>query len=322
MPLLLGCGVVATAILRDSKGFGGGWLSSTSGGASASTWASTSPSRLGAHLNPRRDGCPSDGGQHHRQVSAFFYFPRRVAGAFLGAVARLARLQAALRLEEDAGAKLAVFSTGPAIRSIGVEPRHRGHRHLRAGLRHPHLRRHALPGRPAVRRAAGGRDRQPLGGPTGYAINPARDLGPRIAHALLPIKGKGAVDWALLLGPGRRPARRRRHRRPRWPRPSAPDPDRRSQGRGAVTRRTPVVPEFRTTDAGEHQMSDTTSPRSTRAPRSTRCMVFDHAGRVVAVDQMEHRQIFPRAGWVEHDADRDLGQHPRGRRPARWPGRT
>ena len=54
---------------------------------------------------------------------------------------------------------------------------------------------------------------------------------------------------------------------------------------------------------------------------STRCMVFDHEGRVVSVDQHEHEQIFPKAGWVEHDADGDLGEHPQRSRPprcARW----
>ena len=47
---------------------------------------------------------------------------------------------------------------------------------------------------------------------------------------------------------------------------------------------------------------------------STRCMVFNREGRVVSVDQKEHEQIFPQAGWVEHDAHRDLEQHPGGRR--------
>ena len=51
-----------------------------------------------------------------------------------------------------------------------------------------------------------------LGGPTGYAINPARDLGPRIAHAVLPIAGKGDSDWGYTLDPGGRPDHRRRHR--------------------------------------------------------------------------------------------------------------
>ena len=62
-----------------------------------------------------------------------------------------------------------------------------------------------------------------LGGPTGYAINPARDLGPRIAHAILPIAGKGGSDWSLLVGARRRPDHRRRARRSRRdPAPAAP----------------------------------------------------------------------------------------------------
>ncbi|MGC3970506.1 MAG: hypothetical protein QM775_25160 [Pirellulales bacterium] len=52
-----------------------------------------------------------------------------------------------------------------------------------------------------------------LGGPTGYAINPSRDLGPRLAHAVLPIPGKGSSDWGVRLGAGRRPDPRRRRRR-------------------------------------------------------------------------------------------------------------
>ena len=54
---------------------------------------------------------------------------------------------------------------------------------------------------------------------------------------------------------------------------------------------------------------------------STRCMIFNHDGRVVSVDQKEHEQIFPQAGWVEHNADRDLGQHPRGDRGRAGQGR-
>ena len=59
-----------------------------------------------------------------------------------------------------------------------------------------------------------------LGGPTGYAINPARDLGPRIAHAVLPIKGKGSSDWGYSWVPGGRPDRRRRAGHPAVPGPS------------------------------------------------------------------------------------------------------
>ena len=56
-----------------------------------------------------------------------------------------------------------------------------------------------------------------LGGPTGYAINPARDLGPRIAHAILPIKGKGSSDWSYSWVPVVGPDHRRDHRDPAVP---------------------------------------------------------------------------------------------------------
>ena len=54
---------------------------------------------------------------------------------------------------------------------------------------------------------------------------------------------------------------------------------------------------------------------------STRAIVFDHSGSIVSTGQQEHEQIFPRAGWVEHDPERDLGQHPRGHRPGAVPRR-
>jgi glycerol uptake facilitator protein len=129
----------------------------------------------------------------------------------------LAGLQAALRREPEPASKLGVFSTGPAIRSkpwnliteiigtfvlvfviltFGGTP---------SGL-----------GPLAVALLVVGIGVS-LGGPTGYAINPARDLGPRIAHALLPIKGKGSSDWSYSWIPGGRPARRRCSGRTRRP---------------------------------------------------------------------------------------------------------
>jgi glycerol uptake facilitator protein len=76
-----------------------------------------------------------------------------------------------------------------------VERRHRGDRHVRPRLRHPAVRQHPTEVGPlAVALLVVGIGAS-LGGPTGYAINPARDLGPRIAHALLPIRGKGSSDW-------------------------------------------------------------------------------------------------------------------------------
>ena len=133
-----------------------------------------------------------------------------------------------------------------------------------------------------------------LGGPTGYAINPARDLGPRIAHALLPIKGKGSSDWSYswipVVGPliggglaGLVASGRADHRPP-----------------SAVT---------------NHPLNSVQLPRQTdkdvnmnqyviaidQGTTSTRAIVFDHSGSIVSSGQMEHEQIFPQAGWVEHD---------------------
>lgn len=193
--LLLGCGVVATAILRNSKGDGGGWLLINFGwgiGVFVGVYAAFP---TGAHLNPAVTVSQwmmgnIDAGQ------AFTYFAGEFVGAFLGAVLCWLAFREHFDAEEDPGKKLAVFSTGPAIRSpiwnivteviatfvlifwiliSGGTP--------------------STLGPLAVALVVVGIGAS-LGGPTGYAINPARDLGPRIAHAILPIKGKGTSDWS------------------------------------------------------------------------------------------------------------------------------
>ena len=192
--LLLGCGVVATAILRDSKGFGGGWLLINFGwgiGVYAGVYVAFP---TGAHLNPAVTVSQLivgniTGGQ------AIFYFLGEFLGAFLGAVFAWLAFKQHFDAEEDAGAKLAVFSTGPAIRSYGWN--------LVTEIIGTFVLIFLI-------LISGGTPTQvgplfvalivigignSLGGPTGYAINPARDLGPRIAHAVLPIKGKGSSDW-------------------------------------------------------------------------------------------------------------------------------
>ena len=159
MLLLFGCGVVANAILAGNKGLGGGWLLINFGwgiGVYAGVYTAF-PS--GAHLNPavtvsQRMMGNINAGQ------AVFYFLGEFLGAFLGAVLTWLAYKQHFDLEEDPGLKLAVFSTGPAIRSYALEPHHRGHRHLRADLRDPHLGRHPHPGRTAVRGAARDRYRQ------------------------------------------------------------------------------------------------------------------------------------------------------------------
>ena len=143
-----------------------------------------------------------------------------------------------------------------------------------------------------------------LGGPTGYAINPARDLGPRIAHALLPIRGKGSSDWAYswvpVLGPlvGGAIAGLvavRLHRL--TPQHSRPPSGRRSTPPASAVRAT------RTT-GGIFTMPDTKYVLAIdQGTTSSRAIVFDHSGQIVESGQIEHEQIFPRAGWVEHNAE-------------------
>ena len=192
--LLLGCGVVACAILRDSKGFGGGWLLINFGWGLAVYMGVYVAFPTGAHLNPAVTVSQLmvgniTGGQ------AIFYFLGELLGAFLGAVVAWLAFKQHFDIEEDAGAKLAVFSTGPAIRSYGWN--------LVTEIIGTFVLIFLI-------LVSGGTPSQvgplfvalvvvgignSLGGPTGYAINPARDLGPRIAHAILPIPGKGSSDW-------------------------------------------------------------------------------------------------------------------------------
>jgi glycerol uptake facilitator protein len=194
MLLLLGCGVVANAILAGTKGNGGGWLLINFGwglGVYAGVYTAFP---TGAHLNPAVTvALWINGSVSGAQVP--IYFLGEFVGAFLGAVLTWLAYRDHFDAEEDPGLKLAVFSTGPAIRSYGWN------------LVTEILGTFVLV---FVILVSGGTPTQvgplfvallviaignSLGGPTGYAINPARDLGPRIAHAVLPIKGKGSSDW-------------------------------------------------------------------------------------------------------------------------------
>lgn len=210
--ILLGCGVVANAILPRNKGFDGGWLLINFGwglGVFAGVYAAF---KSGAHLNPAvtiglfvanlpfAETKGADG-TVLAQVDPTFtnmllYFVAQMIGAMIGAA--LAYLAYKKHFDEDAdpATKLAVFSTGPAIRSYGwnLVTEVLGTFVLvfwvvSAGKSPSGL------GPLAVALIVVGIGAS-LGGPTGYAINPARDLGPRIVHALLPIKGKGSSDWS------------------------------------------------------------------------------------------------------------------------------
>ncbi len=208
--VLLGCGVVANVALAKNKGFGGGFLMVTIGWGLGVYAGVIVAYNSGAHLNPAvtlglvASGATEFGsGVPVNFLSVLVYIAAEMLGAILGAVVVWLAYKQHFDAEPDAGSKLAVFSTGPAIRSYGwnlvteiigtfvlvfVVIAFGGGRQGEAGGL---AALGALPVALIVIVIGAS-----LGGPTGYAINPARDLGPRIAHFLLPIKGKGGSDWA------------------------------------------------------------------------------------------------------------------------------
>ena len=207
--ILLGDGVVAAVLLAKSKAENSGWIVITFGWGMAVMVGVYCGFFSGAHLNPAVTlGFWINGAINGSM--AWKYFVGEMIGAMIGAFLVYLTYFLHWRDTEDPGLKLAVFCTGPAIRNYawnlvteiigtfvlvfgvlaitapwiagvatGLSPLIIGLLILAIGLS--------------------------LGGPTGYAINPARDLGPRIMHAILPIPGKGGSDWAYswvpILGP-------------------------------------------------------------------------------------------------------------------------
>ncbi|MFZ4301368.1 MIP/aquaporin family protein [Streptomyces cinereoruber] len=209
--ILLGGGVCAAVTLKSSKARGAGWLAITFGwGFAVMTAVYMTASLSGAHLNPAvtvgiaiKDGAWGD---------VPVYFAGQILGAMIGAalvwVAYYGQFQAHLTDPETIGEKpiegpgpvLGIFSTGPEVRNTwqnlatevigtvvlvlavltqGLNDSGKGLGTLGALIT-------------AFVVVSIGLS---LGGPTGYAINPARDLGPRIVHALLPLPNKGGSDW-------------------------------------------------------------------------------------------------------------------------------
>ncbi|MPZ88357.1 MAG: MIP family channel protein [Nitriliruptorales bacterium] len=208
--VLLGDGVVAGVLLRESKAENAGWIVITTGWGLAVALAVYAVGSIsGAHINPAVTiGLAGIGEFPWSEVPG--YIAAQMLGAFVAGCLVFLHYLPHWRVTEDPGLKLAVFSTGPAIRNpaanfvaevigtfmlvfgvlaiganalaaeetlgdlsavitAGINPLLVGFLVFAIGLS--------------------------LGGPTGYAINPARDLGPRVAHAVLPIPGKGASDW-------------------------------------------------------------------------------------------------------------------------------
>ncbi|GAB3189193.1 MIP/aquaporin family protein [Nesterenkonia suensis] len=203
MLLLMGAGVVANAILVGTKGMGGGWLLINFGwglGVFAGVYVAYGS---GAHINPAVTvGLMASGAEEFAPGIAvnvqnmLAYFSAQLIGAFLGAVGAWLAYKKHFDDETDPGKILGVFSTGPEKRAYGwnVVTEVIG-TYVLVLLVLMFGETPAELGPLAVALVVVGIGAS-LGGPTGYAINPARDLGPRIAHALLPIGNKGSSDWA------------------------------------------------------------------------------------------------------------------------------
>ncbi len=195
--IILGDGVVANVVLNKSKGQNSGWIVITAGWAFAVVVAVYAVGRVsGAHINPAVTiGLALLGKFPWSQVGP--YIVAQMIGAFLGAVIVYLMYLPHWAVTEDKGGKLAVFSTGPAIRNYGANllTEILGTFVLVLGILAIGANEFAPGLTPFIVGVLIWGIGLSLGGPTGYAINPARDLGPRIAHAILPIPGKGDSDW-------------------------------------------------------------------------------------------------------------------------------
>jgi glycerol uptake facilitator protein len=197
--LAFGNGVVANVLLKHSKGINGGWIVISFGWAMAVFLGVFAVSKYsGAHLNPAVTICLALTGKF-AWAEVPLYILAQVAGAFSGAVLMWLCYKDHFKATEDEGLKLAVFSTAPAIRNpisnLLTETIATAIFLLLVLLIiAPTNSLGALDALPVALLVLG--VGLSLGGPTGYAINPARDLGPRIAHFLLPLGLKGSSDWS------------------------------------------------------------------------------------------------------------------------------
>ena len=205
--VLLGNGVVANALLNKTKGNGGGLIAITAGWAFAVTIGIFVGQKFGsadAHLNPAVTIAMAIKNNDFSNVLPFI--AAQMIGAMIGATLVWLHHLPHWGATNDQGLKLAAFSTSPAIANAPANLISEiiGTLVLLIGV----IALYSEDGSGMAPYLVGvlvwaiGLS---LGGTTGYAINPARDLGPRIAHAILPIAGKGGSDWGYawvpVLGP-------------------------------------------------------------------------------------------------------------------------
>lgn len=207
--IILGDGVVANVVLSKTKGQNSGWIVITFGWAMAVFMGVYASTKLGGsgHLNPAVTLALTAFGDFDSSL-LFTYIAAQFAGGIFGGIVVWLAYKQHFAATDDKDLKLAVFCNAPAIRSTG-------HNLLTEVIGTFILMFGALAMTPSTMPFVT-LDALPvgllvlgiglsLGGPTGYAINPARDLGPRIAHFLLPIPGKRDSDWGYswipVLGP-------------------------------------------------------------------------------------------------------------------------
>ncbi|WP_433870048.1 MIP/aquaporin family protein [Saccharopolyspora sp. CA-218241] len=203
---LLGCGVVANVQLRKSLGYDGGWLLVAFGWGFAVFAGASVAAPTDAHINPAVTlGLAVNGQTPWEQVPV--YIVAQVIGGAIGAVLCWAAYKLQFDTHDDPGSTRGIFCTGPTVPNapwnliteiIGTFVL------VLWIILSPQAGPGDSPGVPEFGNAALGYAAvafivvaigASLGGPTGYAINPARDLGPRIVYAVLPIRGKGSAEW-------------------------------------------------------------------------------------------------------------------------------
>lgn len=203
--LLLGNGVVANVVLNKTKGYGSGWLVITTGWAMAVfIGVVIAAPYSGAHLNPAVTIALAVA-QKFSWFKVPYYILAQLTGSMLGSFMVWLMYKHHFNATDDPALKLATFSTSPAIRNNASN--------LVSEIIGTFVLIFVIF---YFTNAEMGSDKTPiglgsigslpvallvwaiglsLGGTTGYAINPARDLGPRIMHSILPVKGKGASNW-------------------------------------------------------------------------------------------------------------------------------
>ena len=211
--ILLGDGVVAGVLLKRSKAESAGWIAVTAGWAlavMAGVFTAIACGSQDAHINPAVTlGFAVSTGNFHKVGP---YLAAQILGAIVGAMLVWIQYFPHWRETDDPALKLAVFATAPAIR----KPTANLVSEIIGTLVLVFVVAAIFSKAVSAQGPAGGLAPYlvgalvwgiglSLGGTTGYAINPARDLGPRIAHAILPIAGKGGSDWSYapipVLGP-------------------------------------------------------------------------------------------------------------------------